>query len=306
MIGLSSEGVLRNTAASAVITYSLAFCIRPGSHKIALLQPMRRGRRHKVDLRVGDYLDCWRVESLEPDRRLRLVAEMILPGRAWLEFEVEPTENGSLIRQTAVFDPIGLTGLAYWYGIYPLHEFVFNGMLNGIAKSAQSSSQMERTWNPSALQQVVWLIGFLIICFSAAGIGAAVTMTSVGTWYQTLLKPSWNPPDWIFGPVWTLLYLCMAISAWLVWRSEGWKSSRKPLHLFGIQLLFNVGWSVIFFGLHSPGFAFLEILILLMLIVATLLSFQTKSSFAALLLVPYLVWTSFAAVLNFTIYYLNS
>ena len=100
---------------------------------------MRRGRRDAVDLRVGDPVDCWRVDSLEPNRRLRLSAEMKLPGRAWLEFEVEPTDNGSRIRQTAVFDPIGLTGLAYWYTIYPLHEFVFGGMLNGIASTARRS-----------------------------------------------------------------------------------------------------------------------------------------------------------------------
>jgi uncharacterized protein YbjT (DUF2867 family) len=97
---------------------------------------LRRGRRDAADLRVGDTVDCWRVESLTPNRRLRLAAEMKLPGRAWLEFDVEPTTNGSRIRQTAEFDPIGLTGLAYWYGVYPLHQFVFEGMLRGIARAA--------------------------------------------------------------------------------------------------------------------------------------------------------------------------
>jgi uncharacterized protein YbjT (DUF2867 family) len=97
---------------------------------------MRRGRRHPQDLAVGDTVDFWRVESYEPNRRLRLFAEMRLPGRAWLEFEVEPDVDGATIRQTAVFDPVGLLGLLYWYGIYPLHARVFAGMLHGLAARA--------------------------------------------------------------------------------------------------------------------------------------------------------------------------
>ena len=97
---------------------------------------MRRGRRHPVDLVVGDAVDFWRVEAIEPQRRLRLVAEMKLPGRAWLEFEVEPDGNGATIRQTAVFDPVGLPGLMYWYAVYPLHGRVFAGMLRGLAQYA--------------------------------------------------------------------------------------------------------------------------------------------------------------------------
>ena len=98
---------------------------------------MRRGRRDPQDLAVGDVLDSWRVEEYEPGRRLRLAAEMKVPGRAWLEFEVREGGNGgSTIRQTAVFDPAGLLGLAYWYGVYPLHAFVFAGMLRGIARRA--------------------------------------------------------------------------------------------------------------------------------------------------------------------------
>ncbi len=98
---------------------------------------VRRGRRDPEQLRAGDPLDFWRVELYEPPHRLRLIAEMRLPGRAWLEFEVAGTERGSTIRQTAIFDPIGLWGLAYWYGIYPLHQFVFAGMLRNIAREAQ-------------------------------------------------------------------------------------------------------------------------------------------------------------------------
>lgn len=97
---------------------------------------MRRGRRDPIDLRVGDALDFWRVESFEPPKRLRLAAEMRLPGRAWLEFEVSESEGKSQIRQTAVFDPVGLPGLAYWYALYPVHQLVFARMLRGIARTA--------------------------------------------------------------------------------------------------------------------------------------------------------------------------
>jgi uncharacterized protein YbjT (DUF2867 family) len=101
---------------------------------------MRRGRRHAEDLVVGDALDFWRVEAYEPGQRLRLAAEMKLPGRAWLEIEVRPTPGGALIRQTAVFDPIGLAGLLYWYAIYPLHVRIFAGMLRAIAARAATNA----------------------------------------------------------------------------------------------------------------------------------------------------------------------
>jgi uncharacterized protein YbjT (DUF2867 family) len=98
---------------------------------------LRRGRRDPLELQVGDAVDFWRVEVIEPGRRLRLAAEMHLPGRAWLEFEVGPTANGSLVRQTAIFDPVGLGGLAYWYALYPVHRLVFAGMLHGIIRAVE-------------------------------------------------------------------------------------------------------------------------------------------------------------------------
>ncbi|MDH3251438.1 MAG: SDR family oxidoreductase [Ignavibacteria bacterium] len=98
---------------------------------------MRRGRRHPHDIRVGDVIDWWRVEAIEPDRVLRLSAEMKLPGRAWLEFTIEKQGDSSIIRQTAVFDPVGLPGIAYWYSVYPLHALVFKGMLAGIVREAE-------------------------------------------------------------------------------------------------------------------------------------------------------------------------
>jgi uncharacterized protein YbjT (DUF2867 family)/uncharacterized protein YndB with AHSA1/START domain len=102
---------------------------------------IRRGRRDPDRLCVGDTVDCWRVESIEPGHRLRLVAEMKLPGRAWLEFEVQPEGDGTRLRQTATFDPLGLLGLAYWYAVWPLHQIVFGGMLRGLAVAAEKTVQ---------------------------------------------------------------------------------------------------------------------------------------------------------------------
>ena len=267
---------------------------------------LRRGRRDPDQVRVGDTIDCWRVEGYEPNRRLRLLAEMRLPGRAWLEFEVDPTTSGSQIRQTAIFDPVGLAGLAYWYLVYPLHQIVFAGMLHGIVKAGREMMDTNAVpWRPSRARQTAWLLSLGAICFAAAGAGAAVTSISVRSWYQTLDKPSWTPPDWLFGPVWTALFSLMAIAAWLVWRRGGWSKSRAVLGIFGLQLALNVCWSAIFFGLLNPGLAFGEILLLLMAITATAVGFWGRSTAAALMLTPYLAWTTFAAVLNFAIWRMN-
>lgn len=268
---------------------------------------LRRGRRDPLNLKTGDTIDCWRVEAFEPDRRLRLFAEMRLPGRAWLEFEVEPTASGSRVRQTAVFDPVGLAGLAYWYLIFPLHQMVFAGMLRGIIRAARASSNVcVASWQPSTLRQGLWLVSLFAICFAAAAIGAAITTESVGTWYQTLARPGWTPPDWLFAPVWTTLYSLMAVAAWLVWRPHGWPAARSALGWFGLQLVLNVLWSVVFFGMRNPGAAFFEILALTVAIIVTIVSFSYRSAAAALLLTPYLVWTSFAGILNLMIWKMNS
>ena len=110
---------------------------------------MRRGRRNQNRLSVGDVLDCWRVEAIEADHRLLLAAEMKLPGRAWLQFEVTPAIGGSELRQTAIFDPMGLWGLAYWYGVWPLHQLVFRGMLRGIAMRAELAAPSTQPHQPS-------------------------------------------------------------------------------------------------------------------------------------------------------------
>ena len=126
-----------------------------------------------------------------------------------------------------------------------------------------------------------------------------------GAWYATLNKPSWNPPAWIFGPVWTLLYLSMAIAAWWVWRQGGWKHQSRALGLYVVQLGLNAIWTPLFFGLHRPGWAFVEILLLLAAVVATTRAFWKTSGFAGALLVPYVLWVSFASVLNGTLWCLN-
>ncbi len=152
----------------------------------------------------------------------------------------------------------------------------------------------------------IGLILSLVICFAAAGIGSVVTTPQIGNWYASLEKPSWQPPNWIFGPVWSTLYLGMAVAAWLVWRRGGWADARGPLLLFGVQLFLNVLWSFLFFGLHSPGVAFVEVLLLWAAIAATMVVFWLRSTLAGLLFVPYLAWVSFASVLNFTIGRLKS
>lgn len=169
-----------------------------------------------------------------------------------------------------------------------------------------SDDAASSTWRRSIPAQIVGLLVWLAICFGASALGAAATSSSVNGWYQTLDKPSWNPPDWVFGPVWTLLYFLMAVAAWLVWRREPIVRCRWPLGLFLLQLALNVGWSVVFFGLKAPGWAFFEIVVLCLAIAATAYVFWRRSKVAALLLAPYLTWTTFAAVLNFTLWRFNS
>ena len=154
--------------------------------------------------------------------------------------------------------------------------------------------------------QWIALALFLVICLGTAGLGAVVTDLSVRDWYATLEKPSWNPPNWLFGPVWTTLYIGMAIAAWLVWRQRGLGEGWLPLTLFGIQLTLNAIWSALFFGFRSPGAAFAEIILLWLAILATIIAFARYSTWAAALLIPYLAWVSFATVLNWTLWRMNS
>jgi translocator protein len=136
------------------------------------------------------------------------------------------------------------------------------------------------------------LVVFLALCLGAAGLGAIATTPEIDGWYRTLEKPSWNPPAWVFGPVWTILCVLMAVAVWLVWKPEGFKGAAIPLTLFGVQLLLNVAWSWIFFRLHQPGWAFAEILLLWFAILATTGAFFRRSKLAGGLMVPYLAWVS--------------
>jgi tryptophan-rich sensory protein len=158
------------------------------------------------------------------------------------------------------------------------------------------------TSSPPARHSRLALAGWLVLCFAASITGVFV---STNGWYAALHKPSWNPPAWIFGPTWTLLYVLMAIAAWLVWREGGWKKQRLPLGLFLLQWLLNALWTPLFFGLHHSGLAFAEILLLWLVLAATLWSFLQVRKAAGVLLVPYLAWVTFAAALNFTIWRLN-
>lgn len=151
-------------------------------------------------------------------------------------------------------------------------------------------------------RQSLALIGWLALCFAAAGSAAFV---STEGWYTALDKPSWNPPAWVFGPAWSLLYVLMAVAAWLVWREGGWKIQGRALGLFFLQWLLNALWTPLFFGMHRPGLAFAEIVCLWLAIAVTLAAFWRVRKIAGVLLVPYLAWVSFAAALNFTIWRLN-
>jgi translocator protein len=155
--------------------------------------------------------------------------------------------------------------------------------------------------NPAGPQTLVFA-GWLALCFAASGTAVFV---STGGWYAGLHKPLWNPPAWVFGPAWTLLYMMMAVAAWLVWREGGWKKQRRALELFLLQWLLNALWTPLFFGMHRPGLAFAEITALWLVLAATLISFWRVRKAAGVLLVPYLAWVSFAAALNFTIWQLN-
>lgn len=146
------------------------------------------------------------------------------------------------------------------------------------------------------------LLGFIVACFVAA-LGGAVFRP--GDWYEHLAKPSWRPPNRLFGPVWTILYFIIAVSGWLVWREVGFASAVLPLSVYAVQLVLNAAWSPIFFGLHRPDLGFLDIVLIWLSIVTTIVLFYPIHPAAALLLFPYLAWVSFAAALNFAIWRLN-
>jgi benzodiazapine receptor len=154
-------------------------------------------------------------------------------------------------------------------------------------------------------RDILGLLAFLALCFAVSGIGAAATESSVGTWYQTLHKPSFNPPDWIFAPVWTALYLMMAIAAWRVWRRHGLRAALPAMTLFALQLALNLSWSIVFFGLRLIGAALIEIVVMLAAILVTAALFWQRDRAAGMLFIPYAVWVAFATALNLALWRLN-
>ena len=153
-------------------------------------------------------------------------------------------------------------------------------------------------------KQLFGLIAWLGVSFIAAGIGAVASLDA-GSFYTQLVRPEWAPPSSVFGPVWTVLYVVMGIAAWLVWRIDGFRAASIALTLFLVQLAVNALWTWLFFDWHFGALAFADILVLWVLIAATLITFWHARPLAGALLLPYLAWVSFAAVLNYSVWQLN-
>lgn len=156
------------------------------------------------------------------------------------------------------------------------------------------------------MKDIIKLLISIVVCQAAGFIGSIFTTPNIPTWYATLRKPSFTPPNWLFAPVWTTLFLLMGISAYLVWR-YGLSNSRVRIALliFIVQLIVNILWSLVFFGLKSPLAGFFVIIALWLLILLTIIHFSNISITAGILLIPYILWVSFASVLNFMLWRLN-
>lgn len=154
-------------------------------------------------------------------------------------------------------------------------------------------------------RDIAGLLAFLVICLAISVAGGAATASSVGTWYQTLQKPSFNPPNWLFAPVWTALYIMMAVAGWRVWRAHGLRGARAAMALFAVQLALNLAWSFLFFGYRMIGAALIEIILLLMAILVTTVLFWKRDRLAGMLFIPYAGWVAFATILNFALWRLN-
>lgn len=137
-----------------------------------------------------------------------------------------------------------------------------------------------------------------------AGAGAYFTVSGIGSWYQTIQRPTWNPPSWLFGPVWTTLYVLMGIALYLVWKSAA-SNKRSAISLWSVQLVVNFLWSFLFFNQHQIGGALIDLVILWLLLLLTIFAFAKINKAAAWLLVPYISWVTFAGILNYTIWMLN-
>jgi len=156
----------------------------------------------------------------------------------------------------------------------------------------------------SKQKQILGLVGWLAVSFAASSVGAIASIQAK-SFYGQLVQPDWAPPPSVFGPVWTALYALMGIAAWLVWRSGGFRTNRQALTLFLVQLALNSLWSWLFFAWHRGGLAFTDIVVLWLFIAATIVFFWRVRPLAGVLLIPYLLWVSFAAVLNYSLWQLN-
>ena len=152
---------------------------------------------------------------------------------------------------------------------------------------------------------ILKLVTSIILCQLAGFLGSLFTTPAIPTWYVTLNKPSFTPPNWIFSPVWISLFILMGISLFFVWRRQGHPKLKIALVFFFIQLLLNILWSAAFFGLKSPLLGLMDIILLWIAILFTILNFFKVSKFAGVLLIPYLLWVSFATLLNFSLWFLN-
>lgn len=159
---------------------------------------------------------------------------------------------------------------------------------------------------PEGWRSWLGLGGFVTLVATVSAVGGVATAGSVHTWYQTLSRPSFTPPDWVFAPAWTTLYVMIAISGWLVWKKVGFRSAKSAFMVYGVQLALNLAWSILFFGLHQIGFAMVDVLLLLTAIVVNVRTFRPINRTAALLLLPYAVWVAFASLLNLGFLLLNS
>jgi tryptophan-rich sensory protein len=154
-------------------------------------------------------------------------------------------------------------------------------------------------------RDIAGLIVVLVICLGVSALGGLITATNVGSWYQGLERPPFNPPDWLFAPVWTVLYISMAVAAWRVWRAAGFDTRGKALVVFAVQLGLNLLWSFLFFGLQRIDLALIEILILLVVIIVNTAMFWRIDRLAGMLFVPYVLWVGFATMLNASLWWLN-
>ncbi|MDH3669203.1 MAG: tryptophan-rich sensory protein [Paracoccaceae bacterium] len=159
--------------------------------------------------------------------------------------------------------------------------------------------------NRTRRQEIAGFAGFLLLCLAVSALGGLATSSSVGTWYPTLAKPSFNPPDWVFAPVWTTLYIVMAIAGWRVWRTPNAQLRTHALSVFYVQLALNLLWSILFFGLQAIGLALAEIIVLLVAIIITMVLSWRVDRLAGMLFLPYTLWVAFASLLNAAIFALN-